>query len=307
MPPELPGWLARRCAAELGSPPLAVLMAASHLSRVFAVELADGRRVVLKARPDDSRVRACWRVQQYLHARGFPCPRPLAGPALAGGQLVTAEEYVEDARPRPATSGAVPAYAALLQRLIRLAPSASTCGELRPAPAWVAWDHDQEGTWPVPDDLDTDLNAVPGPALIEETGRRLRARLRAAAELPLAVGHLDWEAHNLLWRNGAPVAVLDWDSAAIRPEAAIAGPAAAVFPALGATVAATVAQTGQFLDAYQAARGRAFTPAEVQVAWAAGAWVLAFNARKESVSLADGPYQRHLAAEGAHRLRLAGA
>jgi aminoglycoside/choline kinase family phosphotransferase len=307
MPPEPPAWLARWCAAALGSPPLSVLMTASHLSQVYAVELSDGRRVVLKARPDDGRVRACWQVQQYLHAQGFPCPRPLAGPAVAGGQLATAEDYIENARPRPVTPAAVPAYAALLRQLIRLAPAPSRCGDLGPAPAWVAWDHDQPGTWPVPDDLDADLNAMPGPALVEETGRRLRARLRAAAGLAPAVGHLDWEAHNLLWRNGAPVAVLDWDSAASRPEAAIAGPAAAVFPALGATVAATVEQTGQFLDAYQAARGSAFTPAEVQIAWAAGAWVLAFNARKEAVSLADGPYQRHLAAEGARRLRLAGA
>jgi hypothetical protein len=81
-----------------------------------------------------------------------------------------------------------------------------------------------------------------------------------------------------------------------------------VFPALGTTVAATLAQTENFLAAYELARGTDFTPEERQVAWAAGAWVLTFNARKESVvSAAGGPYQQHLAADGQQRLRRAGA
>jgi hypothetical protein len=281
-------------------------MTAHHLSQVHVVGLADGRTIVLKARPAEARVAACWDVQRYLHAAGFPCPQPLAGPDQSGSLLMTAEEYIPGAEPRSPAGGRLVTSARLLQRLVALAPPASACRGLDPAPPWAGWDHDQPGLWPLPDDLDCDLNAAAGPAAVEEAGRRLRARLLACG-LPAVVGHLDWESHNMLWRGSVPAAVLDWDSAALRPEAAVAGAAAAVFPALGATVAATLAQTENFLAAYELARGTDFTPEERQVAWAAGAWVLTFNARKESVSAAGGPYQQHLAADGQQRLRRAGA
>jgi hypothetical protein len=200
----------------------------------------------------------------------------------------------------------VPAFAALLARLVSLAPTPLSYRPLSPAPPWVGWDHGERGTWPVPDDLDCDLNDSDGPVLVEMTGRRLQARLRSA-HLDDVVGHLDWEAHNLLWRDGVAAAVLDSDSIGLRPEAAIAGAAAAVFPSLGDTVAASIGQTEQFLAAYQAASGRQFSATEQQVAWAAGTWVLAYNARKEAARTSRGPCQDLLAADGAERLRRAGA
>jgi hypothetical protein len=306
VPDELPADLARWCEVALGSPARTVLTAVSHLSQVYVVRLNDDREVVLKARPANTRVAACWAVQEYLHAAGFPCPQPLGGPDRCGPLLVTAEAYIGDAGPAQPAGARLPRSAQLLQQLVALAPAAGECAGLEPAPPWAGWDHDQPGTWPVPDDLDCDLNAAAGPAVIEDAGRRLRSRLLAAS-LPAVVGHLDWESHNLLWRGNVPAAVLDWDSIALRPEAAVAGAAAAVFPSLAATVAATIDQTENFLAAYQDARPIAFTPEEMQIAWAAGGWVLAFNARKESVSGVQGPYQRHLATEGPDRLRRAGA
>jgi hypothetical protein len=59
-------------------------------------------------------------------------------------------------------------------------------------------------------------------------------------------------------------------------------------------VAATTEQSQRFLDAYEIGRGMPFTADERQVAWAAGTWVLAFNAKKESVTGNTGPYQDHL-------------
>jgi hypothetical protein len=102
-------------------------------------------------------------------------------------------------------------------------------------------------------------------------------------------------------------AVFDWDSVAARPEPAIAGAAAAVYPSAGSTVAASLDQTEAFLDAYQAARGQPFTVAERQLAWAAGTWVLVYNAKKESVRASSGPYQRHLSADVGRRLAKAAA
>ncbi|MFL6296083.1 MAG: hypothetical protein ACJ75M_09710 [Actinomycetes bacterium] len=68
-------------------------------------------------------------------------------------------------------------------------------------------------------------------------------------------GHADWESQNLRWDGDRPLAVHDWDSA--------------------------VAQSEQFLTAYEQARGRPWTAPERRACWAAGLWVRAFNAKKE--------------------------
>ncbi|MEV5383042.1 hypothetical protein [Streptomyces sp. NPDC052721] len=100
----------------------------------------------------------------------------------------------------------------------------------------------------------------------------------------------------------------DWDSAVARPEAALAGPAAAVFPAVGPeNRPATVAETERFLSEYARARGRHRTREEFEVAWAAGLWVLAFNAKKASVAQPNGSAATRLAGEAPERLRSADA
>jgi hypothetical protein len=302
----LPAGISAWCAAALGAAPASLVLTAGHLGRVYGVELADGRAIAIKVRAPADRISACWAVQRRLADDGFPCPQPLAGPVTIGPSVVTAEALIRDARALAPTPATVPSFAALLARLVRLAPPPRSCEPLGPPPPWVGWDHGERGTWPLPDDLDGDLNDSEGPALVESAGQRLRARLRSV-ELDQVVGHLDWEAHNLLWRDGRAAAVLDFDSIGVRPEAAIAGAAAAVFPSLGDAVAASIGESAQFLAAYQAASGRQFTRTEHQVAWAAGAWVLAYNARKEAARATRGPYLELLAADGAERLRRGGA
>jgi hypothetical protein len=302
----LPDEVATWCAASLGSAVDALIFETGHLGRVYGVELADGRRLAVKTRPAAARIAACVAVQQHLFAVGFPCPQPVAGPSQIGAQIVTAELFVGRAAPIAPTAQTLPRLAELLCRLVRMAPSPRSCGSLSPPPPWAGWDHCEPGIWPVPDDIDCNLNLLSGPAWIDEIGRRARACLRAA-DLPAVIGHLDWEAHNLAWQDGKLAAVLDWDSVAARPEAAIAGAAAAVFASLGRVVAASVGQSEQFLAAYEAARGRSFSVRERHVSWAAGAWVLAYNARKESATGPRGPYQEQLAADGAERLVRAAA
>ena len=73
------------------------------------------------------------------------------------------------------------------------------------------------------------------------------------------------------------LAVDDWDSVVARPEAALVGAAAA----LHAGGASTLEETEAFLSAYVAARGRAWSEDDLQVAWAAGLWARLFDARKE--------------------------
>jgi hypothetical protein len=90
-------------------------------------------------------------------------------------------------------------------------------------------------------------------------------------------------------------------------EPAIAGAAAAVFPASpdGRTVAATIQQTEVFLDAYEAVRGSRWKREDEELCWAAGLWVLTFNAKKETFGGARG-YLKHLELEASERMLRAG-
>lgn len=308
MLPRLPpGELAAWCCQWLGAGVAGVLFEAGHLSAVVGLRLADGREVVVKARPPAGRLAACVAVQRHLWAAGFPCPRPLAGPAPLGALLATAEAYVAGGVPLAPGSDAPRRFAGALARLVALAPPLAALPTLAPPPAWVWWDHDQPGIWPVPDDRDADLNAHAGPGWLDDAGRRARRRL-ARCDLPPVVGHCDWESQNLRWRDGRLHVAHDWDSVVARPEAAIAGAAAAVFTATGGPLTeATLAETAAFLDAYGLARGRPWAADERQVCWAAGLWVRAFNAKKAVVSGDARAILDRLAAEAAERLRLAGA
>jgi hypothetical protein len=295
--------LADWCDRYLGARPARVLFRCGHLSQVIAAELADGRRVVIKARPSDPRIAGCIAVQAHLARAGFPCPVPLAAPAQVGGLTVTAETLVPGGSQLPAEGGAA-AFAALLARLIGSAPGPAVVPALGPSPPWTGWDHPGVRLWPDRDDQGRDLNDAPGPAWIDDAARRVRERLNPPAA-PACIGHGDWESQNIRWAGGQPLAVHDWDSVIAQPEPAIVGLAAAVWPAAGAPgEAATVAQSQEFIASYQLAAGRGWTGREVQDAWAAGLWVRLFNARKDAAD-GGGPQLDRLAGEIRARLALA--
>jgi Ser/Thr protein kinase RdoA (MazF antagonist) len=172
----------------------------------------------------------------------------------------------------------------LLAELVRLAPPVGRVGELSPSPPWVAWDHREAGLWPAADDREEDLNAVRAGAGFDEVARAVRQRLARFEGAETIVGHGDFEAQNVRWSGGEPVAVHDWDSAIAAAEPVLVGHAAAVWPAgMEGCFQATVRQTEEFLEAYQGARGIRWGRDEVEAAWAAGLWVLAFNAKKASI------------------------
>jgi hypothetical protein len=271
--PHLAAW----CSSYLGSAPVRSLFTAGHLSLVAGLRLADGRAVVVKVREARPSLAACAAIQASLWEAGFTCPRPLTGPHPLGGYAASAEELVDGGEILdPTVEGAAARYAGLLAELVRLAPA-----EVEPfaPPPWADGAHPGSALWPAPDDVEGDLNADPEPRWVDEIGAAVRARL-CAARLPLVVGHADWEAQNLRWRDGQPWMVHDWDSAALLPEAALAGHAAAVWSAGSLAGEPDVARSQEFLDGYQRAAGRAFTVEEREVAWAAGLWTRAFNVKK---------------------------
>ena len=243
-------------------------------------------------------------MQARLAATGFPCPLPLVGPTAVHGFAVTAETCVPGGGQRPPEHGAAP-FAALLARLVGSAPGAASVPSLAPSPPWAGWDHPGARLWHDRDDQGRDLNQSPGPGWVDRAAAWVRQCMSACRE-PLRTGHGDWESQNIRWAGDRVLAVHDWDSVIAQPEPAIAGLAAAVWPAAGEPgQAATVEQSADFLTCYQAAAGARWTPSQIQRAWAAGLWVRLFNARKDAAS-GGGPQLDRLADEIDDRLTLAG-
>lgn len=299
------GWdsIVTWCRRELGAVPARCLFASGHVARVLGIVLEDGREVVIKLRAADQRVHAALAVQRRVFDRGFACPEPLTAASLLGPLLASAEAYVRAGPllgPPPA-----PECAETLAALVDLAGEPGSSPELASPLPWVAWDHPGPGLWPSPDDVDADLNDPAGPSWLQDAARRVRARLSAGRRAPV-IGHCDWEAHNLGWREGHVAVVYDWDSLAIRSEPAVAGTAATVFAsAAGGPVAASPEQSEDFLSRYS--KTRPWWDADAtELAYAAGLWVLLFNARKELAGGGTG-YVDHLQRELAPRLRRAGA
>ena len=283
-PADLAAW----CELHLGSAAARELFRDGHLARVIGARLADGREVVVRVRPSAPRIAACTEVQRRLFESGYPCPQPLAGPARFGDFEATAESYVSGEIMLPASGRAARPFAAALAQLVALAPSPGEVPSLAPAPPWTAWNHDEGGLWPWPDDQDVDLNEIDGPDWIDAAGQTARRRLQEGQDQAV-IGHGDWWTENLRWRGNRLLVAYDWDSLIAESEAVIAGLAAAVYPVL-----ATVTETRDFLASYAAARGRPFGYGELQRCWAAGLWSRAFDAKKQCaagqpvVSLTEG-------------------
>jgi hypothetical protein len=293
------------CAERLGSPVVSVLAKAGNLSRVFTVALGDGRSVVVKTRPWQDRLVACSAVQSFVAERGFPCARPLVAAERLFGEAVSVEEDLPGGQQLSLDSKAAKRFASLLARLIAIQVEVPELAVLHPSPPWVGWDHGGQTLWPPRDTPGPALDAVRGPAWVDDAGAAARSLL-TAVRMPTRLGHGDWESQNLRWINGVPHAVHDWDSAIAQPEPAIVGAAAAVWPAgHNGRHAATVDESHAFIAAYEASTRVPWDRATIRVAWAAGLWVRAFNAKKDAAD-GGGPQLDLLTQEVAERRQLAG-
>ncbi|MDX8031610.1 phosphotransferase [Lentzea sp. BCCO 10_0856] len=298
-------WLPAWCAAHLGSAPVGVLFERRSISEVVGLRLADGRDVVVKARIDDGRAASCLEAQTVLAERGFPCPRPITPLVAVGALAVHAEDFLPGGEVlRGDTPDIAERYAAVFARLMAEL-SVVTVPPPLPNPRWSRWDHTDTGLWPVIDFLDArDQSVVP--EHVTDSAERVRKRL-LATDLPCVLGHADFEAQNLRWRDGEVWAVHDWDSLAWQPEAALVGAASGAFANDPPPSLVPVESSAAFLVAYQEFRGRAFTAEEQEIAWAASLWTALHNARWE-VLHGDAPVSLNAVREqAAERLRRAAA
>jgi len=293
------------CQRRLGSEPEQVLFETGYLSQVIGLRLIDGRDVVVKVRAWQERLTGCGQVQHSLSVGGFPAPRLLVPPERLGQLGVSAELLVHGGALLAVEWDSAARFAEALALLVSTAPHPATVSTLAPSPAWVGWDHSAEQLWPAPDDREGDLNKHPADRWLDEIGEAARTQL-LALDRPAVIGHGDWYSQNLRWIGRHLHVVHDWDSVVAQPEAAIAGQAAAVWPGTGLPgEVASLAQSEQFLTAYEGASGQSWTDRDVQAAWAAGLWTRAFDAKKASLVGAD-PAAALTKSEAKERSRLAG-
>lgn len=292
---EVNGW----CEEVLGAGVARDLFESGYSSAVIAVELVDGRRVVIKARPWADRLIGCTEVQRRIFESGFRCPEPLAGPILVGGLALSFEALVQGDEVRTGDDAAE-ALALVLADLTDRAPAPE---EVPPLPApygFLRWPHADEPLWPRTPEISIDLNdRVFDDPWLDELAKQVAGRLDV--ELPAVIGHGDWWAQNIRWQRGALAAVDDWDSVVTLPEAAIAGCAAALFN-MGES---TVRQTELFLAAYADARCTLADEATWELAWAAGLWARLVDAKKLLAMGHPGSAER-LRGEAAERTGRAG-
>jgi hypothetical protein len=301
LPDRLPAW----CLDHLGGEPADVLFQLQQLSMVLGLRLADGTDVVVKARADDGRAVSCVAAQARLAERGFACARPLTPVVGVGSLAVHAEEFRPGGDVLHGDSPDVAVrYAEVFAQLMAELADVTVAPPL-PNPRWARWDHTDSGVWPAIELLDDrDQSAVP--AYVVDTADRARGRILAAS-LPCVLGHADFEAQNLRWHGQKVWAVHDWDSLAWQPEAALVGAASGAFASAGPPTLAPIKSSEAFLVAYQDIRGRLFTAAEQEIAWAASLWTAAHNARWEALH-GDTPVSGNaLRAQAAERLRRANA
>jgi hypothetical protein len=174
------------CERWLNGRPIDTLLETGHLSAVYALELNDGRQVVIKVRPPSPRIAGCTEVQYQLWKTGFPCPQPLAGPAPFGRFVATAEAFVPDGEKLSVEEDSPRLFAEGLAHLVAvaLAPNPASVRSLEPPPPWVWWQHTEPGVWPVPDDRIVDLNSYSEPHWLDQIGDRRCPRQRLQEPRP---------------------------------------------------------------------------------------------------------------------------
>jgi hypothetical protein len=273
----------------------------SHLSTVAGFNLSDGQFVVAKGRPFEPRLVRCDEVHRKVFSSGFPCPEPIGELTRHGSAALSVERMVLGGALLPRDGDLARRHATWLRRFVVAAPSPEEPSDLTPPVAWLDWDPERTTLWPPADDRAENLNELPSSAWIDELGSQAREVL-AENPLPSVIGHGDWESFNLAWKGEEFLSCFDFDSVVCLPEAALAGAAALVHPAQGEPVTADAVDTERFLDAYAIERGLGWNARESRVAWAASLWLQAYNAKKESIDVPNGPLQQQLERDAMSRV-----
>jgi hypothetical protein len=275
------------CRRHLGSSLAASLFYTASVGSTHGVRLANGREVVIKARPPASTnpdhshgprgLAAVCRVMVWLRARGYPCPPVILGPTPLAHGVATVEEFFEcgehgDAF-RPACRKTIAGGLAELVELLRScgAESAGLRHFQRPA-----------GLYPQPHGRIFDFDATAaGAAWIDEFAKRAR-RVETRGS-PAVLGHGDWRVEHLRFLEGTIVATYDWDSLVFRAETELVGGSAHGFTAdwslPGARRIPGADDIRAYVADYEERRGQSFSRRERRSILASCVYSIAYGAR----------------------------
>jgi hypothetical protein len=261
------------CRAETGRSIVVAHRFEASVGLVADVDLDDGSRAVIKAvLPGEpaERLAASVRVRAAL-GPDYPCPVPIAGPAPFGPGAATIDSWLE-----PGATADPRALAVGLADLVARAAGFDRAGLPRLLAARPG------SVWPEPHDLRFDFDrSADGAGWIDDAARRARRAMRASADAPPVVAHVDWRAEHVHVDDAAAiVATYDWDSVAAGPEAWFVGHTAAIHPCDWSTEPAAPlpapAEVEAFIAAYEEAARRSV---DRQAARAAALLAFAYGAR----------------------------
>ncbi|MGZ3444003.1 MAG: phosphotransferase, partial [Polyangia bacterium] len=271
--------LDRFCRDELGGAVRRGLFHSASIGAVTAVELVDGRRVVVKAHQPERELE--WlqevvRVQMHLASRALHATTVCGGPSPIGRGLGIVEAFVERGATRDAHEPIVRAALARGLREIVVACAGLVAGSSLRA---HLGDLPAGALWPTPHSKLFDFSRPA--AWIDEVARAARARMQPAGAL--VIGHGDWRAEHVRFEGDRIVGAFDWDSLCKEREPALVGYTAHAFCAdwsrTPPAAAPTLDEARAFVAEYEAARGRPFTVDERRLCGAAFAYSCAYTAR----------------------------
>ena len=278
----------RFCRDELGGAVARALFHEASQASVTGVELADGRRVVVKAhRPDEPRqwLQEIVRVQMHLASRGLFATTVCGGPAPLGRGLAVVEALVERGVTRDGRDAAVRGALARGLYAIVMACRPLVAGS-------TLWPH-----------YFTELAAgnIPGDEPpVDEVALAARARLQPAGEL--VIGHGDWRVQHARFEGDRIVAAFDWAGLCKEREPALVGFNAFAFCVDWSRTPVPVTPLDDaraFVADYEAARGRAFSADERRLCGAMFAYAYAYMARN-----VEGTFREVVASHGPSLMEL---
>ena len=229
------------------------------------------------------------KVQEHLAESGLPAPKPLAGPKPLGNGFGVIEEMKNGDQADGSDPDVRKGIAYGLRRFVDAAQP--LVGKAHVGTPLVLFDS-AETMWPEAHDLSFEFQATnEGAEWIDDYGAQARRALRGVTG-ELAIGHFDWRVQNLAFRGSDIVAIYDWDSVGVAPEAVIVGCAAASFSSTWVRpevdTLPNVEQMRSFVAFYEEARGSAFSDEELRLLDAANLWLCAYGARCQHSNLVLG-------------------
>ena len=254
------------------------------ISTTFGLRLHNGERVVVKARHLSNisleALQAACHVQQALAAQGFPCPKIILPPTPLVAGVASVEELVDLGERGNAHQPKIrQAMAQGLANLVQQAlPFVNVAGlaqnQLRRHPLWGK-----------PHNALFDFERTSeGAEWIDAIATQAR-EIILSARRPLVLGHMDWSVKNLRFVDDRISVVYDWDSLRVEDELVLVGTSARQFLVTwyldASPLVPTPEEARQFVQGYEVARDKAFTPNELKVIYAAMIDGMAYTARCE--------------------------